>query len=83
MDSGIYRCWANYTDLAGYRWERCFFLMHDYGDGALVLGAKVMLEFDKQRDWPVVSEYSAWLDFCAEHNLNPYEALGSHVKLKE
>lgn len=83
MDAGIYRCHVIYTDIRGYTKERRFFIKHNYGDGALVLGAKVMLEYDKRRDWPVQTEEHAWLDFCDMHNYHPDVALGSHIKLKE
>ena len=81
MDSGIYRCHVVYTDRGGWEHERRFFLMHNYDDGALVLAAKVLLEYEKQKGWPASTEESAWYDFCAAHNLSPEEALGSHIYL--
>lgn len=83
IDSGIYRCHVVYTDIRGEHHERRFFVKHNYGDGALVLGAKVMLEFDKRKGWVVHSEEVEWYDFCDAHRLDPVADLGRHIKFKE
>ena len=83
MDAGIYRCHVWYTDLQGYRHERRFFLRHNYDDGALVLGASVMLEFNKCKDWTEHSEATEWLNFCEMHALDPVASLGYHITLKK
>lgn len=83
MDSGIYRCWVVYTNQRGYTTERRFFIRHNYGDGALVLGAKVMLEFSKRQGQTTHSESVEWYDFCEAHNFDPVAMLGHHITLKE
>lgn len=83
MDSGIYRCWVVYTDMQGYTYERRFFINHNYGDGALALGAKVMLEYDRRQGEPEHSEAVEWATFCELYGFDMFADLGKHITLKE
>lgn len=83
MDTGIYRCWVVYTDQRGYTNERRFFTQHNYDDGALVLGAKVMLEFSRRQGEPVHSETVEWATFAELYGYDMFTDLGGHITLKE
>lgn len=78
----IYRCRINYTTERGYTHERTFWVRHNYNAGALALAGMVMIQSQYVIQEPACDEAVSWHDFCAENNLNPYEALGQHITLK-
>ena len=83
ITDGIYRCHVTYTDMRGYLHERRFFMFHNYDDGALVLSAQLMLEFNRRKGDTVHSEVVEWATFCELYGYDMFSDLGKHIKLRE